>query len=106
MKNYIILVLFVLIIIWILLPQPITSPNHFDYLFAKYEKLYDDTSLYTFRCEDRQIMMVAANYGRKGEQQKCKEWLVKRKKCISLHPEYKDITFKDISKICIKREEK
>ena len=101
-----ILLLFAIVYIWFLISRPMTPHGHFEHLYLKYENQYNDILTYTSKCEDNRIMLVAANYGMKGKEQKCNEWLLKRAKCISLHPEYKDIHFKDVSGICKNRSEK
>ena len=105
-KNYLILLFIILLCIWFLIPQYITPPGHFDYLYLKYEKQYTDVSAYTSVCDNTKIMMVGIKYKKLGNEKKCINWIKKRDFCISLHSEYKGIVFQDVSEICIKKEEK
>ena len=105
-KFHLILLFLLILLLWFTLSSTLTSPGHFDDLLMEYEERHKDTSLYTPKCDEIEIMMVGVKYGRGGNQKKCRNWIKKRDFCISLHPEYKGRTFQDVSEICIKKEEK
>ena len=87
-------------------PQVITPPDYLDEIALKLENQYDDTSLYDANCEENAIFTVIIYQARNKKYIKCEEWIEKRNKCIALHPEYKEKVFKNISEICVKKEEK
>ena len=103
-KFYIILLFILILLLWLTLSSTLTSPGHFDDLFMEYEERQKDTSLYTSECNKMEIMMVGVKYGREGNYEKCKEWIEKRDFCISIHPEYKEMVFQDVSELCTKKE--
>jgi ABC-type dipeptide/oligopeptide/nickel transport system permease component len=92
---YFLLLLIVILYIFFLIPQPMTPPDYFDEIYQKREKEYSNVLSYTQKCSVRAIESVAVHYNDdKDDNIKCKEWIVKRNKCILLHPEYKEEKFK------------
>ncbi len=104
---YFILIATITLCIWMFIPKPITPSGYFDEIYKERNKQYNDVSIYTMECDIRAIQWVAIYYNEdKLDYQKCKEWIERRDECIAFHSEYKDKAFKDVSKICVKREEK
>ncbi len=104
---YLIGVFIVVSYIWIMIPKPMTLPGHFDKIYKEREEKFNNILTYTSECNVRAIQSVAVHYYEdKQDIKRCEEWIKKRNKCISLHPEYKEKVFKKISEICVKREEK
>ena len=102
-KFYIIVLFTLILLVWLFYPRPITPLGYFDDLLIKYEERQKDTSIYTSKCNNIEIMMVVEKYGKNGNQEKCKEWIEKRDFCISLHLEYKGAVLQDASEVCVKK---
>lgn len=101
------IVLFFKLLFDFIIPRPITPAGYFDDTFKKRIEQYNNVSLYTAKCDIYAIQWVAVFYNEdKLNNIKCKEWIKKRDKCISLHLEYKDKIFKDESKLCRNRSKK
>ena len=79
-----------------------------DNQYRDLEKKYSDVSKYTPSCNHLDIMTLAYHFRDRGEIEKCKEWMMRANKCISLYKNRsKNITLlKNYVELCKKRDRK
>ena len=95
-KNIVVLLILTIELIYFILVYVIPSPNYDEKGFDIDKIKYNNISRYSSSCNEKIIMSVAIVYKNRGQYKKCKEWIRKRDYCISLHPEYKDLKYKEI----------
>jgi len=96
----IILVIIAFLLYKLVSPIAITPENFEDKIALKLEKLYEDSFSYDSSCKENHILIIIYYYSEYEKYKKCKEWIVKRDKCIALQPKDKYLFLKDYSYLC------